>query len=129
MQKAINLLYFISTYVILKNPFPSFVQDGASQFEKSAGKLKNKFWIENMKMIIIGGLIGAIILGVIYWKVYSPPDPYVHQYGAGAPGGAGGGVPRGQVAGGDLGGGSDASASVEAGDKESASLEDDKHGD
>ena len=26
------------------------LQDGASQFEKSAGKLKNKFWMENLKV-------------------------------------------------------------------------------
>ena len=44
------------------------LQDGASQFEKSAGKLKNKFWVENMKMIIIGGIIILLILGLIYWN-------------------------------------------------------------
>ena len=60
------------------------LQDGASQFEKSAGKLKNKFWIENMKMIIIGGLIGMIILGLIYWKFYSTPEPYYPPHGPGS---------------------------------------------
>merc|ERR1712242_321594 len=44
------------------------LQDGASQFEKSAGKLKNKFWVENMKMIVIGGLIVLLILGLVYWN-------------------------------------------------------------
>ena len=44
------------------------LQDGASQFEKSAGKLKNKFWVENMKMIIVGGIIVLLILGFIYWN-------------------------------------------------------------
>ena len=51
------------------------LQDGASQFEKSAGKLKNKFWVENMKMIVIGGLIGLLVLGLIYWKYWSNPEP------------------------------------------------------
>ena len=55
------------------------LQDGASQFEKSAGKLKNKFWMENLKMIIIGGLLGFLILGLIYWNYFanpeSPPPP------------------------------------------------------
>ena len=63
------------------------LQDGASQFEKSAGKLKNKFWIENMKMIIIGGLIGMIILGLIYWKFYSTPEPYYPPHGPVGPDG------------------------------------------
>ena len=56
------------------------LQDGASQFEKSAGKLKNKFWVENMKMIIIGGLIALLVMGLIYWKFYSTPEgPYQGQ--------------------------------------------------
>ena len=58
------------------------LQDGASQFEKSAGKLKNKFWMENLKMIIIGGLLGFLILGLIYWNYFanpeSPPPPPNH---------------------------------------------------
>ena len=52
------------------------LQDGASQFEKSAGKLKNKFWMENMKMIIIGAVVGLILLGLIYWNYFATPDPY-----------------------------------------------------
>ena len=58
------------------------LQDGASQFEKSAGKLKNKFWMENLKMIIIGGLLGLLVLGLIYWNYFanpeSPPPPPNH---------------------------------------------------
>ena len=50
------------------------LQDGASQFEKSAGKLKNKFWMENLKMIIIGGLLGLLILGLIYWNYFANPE-------------------------------------------------------
>ena len=70
------------------------LQDGASQFEKSAGKLKNKFWMENLKMIIIGGLLGLLILGLIYWNYFAnpetppPPPPPNHyplaQHGPGA---------------------------------------------
>ena len=61
------------------------LQDGASQFEKSAGKLKNKFWMENLKMIIIGGLLGLLILGLIYWNYFAnpetpPPPPPPNHY-------------------------------------------------
>ncbi|CAH8435620.1 unnamed protein product [Schistosoma bovis] len=38
------------------------LQAGASQFEASAGKLKNKYWWKNMKMNII---IGAVVLVLI----------------------------------------------------------------
>jgi len=50
------------------------LQDGASQFEKSAGKLKNKFWMENMKMIVIGAVVGLLVLGLIYWKYFGTPE-------------------------------------------------------
>jgi len=51
------------------------LQDGASQFEKSAGKLKNKFWMENLKMIVLGAVIGLFILGLIYWKFFAETEP------------------------------------------------------
>jgi hypothetical protein len=41
------------------------LQEGASQFEKQAGALKNKFWLKNLKMMIIMGVIGLICLLVI----------------------------------------------------------------
>ena len=50
------------------------LQDGASQFEKSAGKLKNKFWMENLKTIVACAVIGLFVLGLIYWKFFSEPD-------------------------------------------------------
>ena len=52
------------------------LQDGASQFEKSAGKLKNKFWMENLKTIVACAVIGLFVLGLIYWKFFSEPDYY-----------------------------------------------------
>jgi vesicle-associated membrane protein 2 len=59
------------------------LQDGASQFEKQAGKLKNKFWLQNMKFIIAGGIVGLILLIMLYFKftgdtqqpMYYPPPP------------------------------------------------------
>jgi predicted negative regulator of RcsB-dependent stress response len=54
------------------------LQDGASQFEKSAGKLKNKFWMENLKSIVAGTVIGLFVLGLIYWKFFSEPDAPPH---------------------------------------------------
>ncbi|KAK9536253.1 hypothetical protein VZT92_006053 [Zoarces viviparus] len=41
------------------------LQAGASQFETSAAKLKNKYWWKNAKMMIIMGVICVIILIVI----------------------------------------------------------------
>lgn len=54
------------------------LQHGASQFEQQAGKLKRKQWWANMKMMIIMGAIGAILLIIIIGKfdlcflMYSP---------------------------------------------------------
>ncbi|KAG8225084.1 hypothetical protein J437_LFUL000063 [Ladona fulva] len=41
------------------------LQQGASQFEQQAGKLKRKYWWKNLKMMLIMGVIGAVILIVI----------------------------------------------------------------
>ena len=39
------------------------LQDGCAQFEKQAAAMKNKFWMENLKMIIAGSVVGLIVLG------------------------------------------------------------------
>lgn len=44
------------------------LQQGASQFEQQAGKLKRKFWLQNLKMMIIMGVIGLVILAIIVAK-------------------------------------------------------------
>ncbi|XP_072035829.1 vesicle-associated membrane protein 3-like isoform X1 [Amphiura filiformis] len=41
------------------------LQQGASQFETNAGKLKRKYWWKNCKMMIILGVIIAVILIII----------------------------------------------------------------
>jgi len=41
------------------------LQQGASQFEQQAGKLKRKMWWKNLKMMIIMGVIGLILLIII----------------------------------------------------------------
>lgn len=41
------------------------LQQGASQFEQQAGKLKRKFWLQNLKMMIIMGVIGLVIVAII----------------------------------------------------------------
>jgi vesicle-associated membrane protein 2 len=46
------------------------LQQGASQFEQQAGKLKRKFWLQNLKMMIIMGVIGLIIVAYIGCKRY-----------------------------------------------------------
>lgn len=62
------------------------LQQGASQFEQQAGKLKRKFWLQNLKMMIIMGVIGLVIVAIIaskfmdntpqgYPQGYLPPPP------------------------------------------------------
>ncbi|KAF8786455.1 Synaptobrevin like protein [Argiope bruennichi] len=46
------------------------LQQGASQFEQQAGKLKRKFWWKNCKMIIIMVIIGVVVVGVIGAYLY-----------------------------------------------------------
>jgi len=98
------------------------LQDGCAQFEKQAAAMKNKFWMENLKMIIASSVVGLIVLGLIYWKFFMndqpqgyppqgyPPQGYPPQQPAPAPvpaepssdaGGAeeGGGEPAGDDAG------------------------------
>lgn len=46
------------------------LEEGASQFEKQAGKLKSKFWWKNCKMIAIMIGIGVVIIVIIVvWAV------------------------------------------------------------
>nr|CAD7394945.1 unnamed protein product [Timema cristinae] len=46
------------------------LHQGASRFEQQAGKLKKKYWWKNIKMMIIMGVIGAVVLIlIIYWIV------------------------------------------------------------
>ncbi|XP_018006511.1 synaptobrevin-1 isoform X2 [Hyalella azteca] len=44
------------------------LQQGAAQFEQQAGALKNKMWWKNMKMMIIMGVIGLVVLIIIAVK-------------------------------------------------------------
>ena len=58
------------------------LQDGCAQFEKQAAAMKNKFWMENLKAMIAAGVVGVIVLGLIYWKFFMmPPQPAYPPYG------------------------------------------------
>uniref|UniRef100_A0A8C7GH68 Vesicle associated membrane protein 1a n=1 Tax=Oncorhynchus kisutch TaxID=8019 RepID=A0A8C7GH68_ONCKI len=46
------------------------LQAGASQFESSAAKLKNKYWWKNLKMMIIMAIMGVICVGVVFCKYH-----------------------------------------------------------
>ncbi|KAL1255244.1 hypothetical protein QQF64_013305 [Cirrhinus molitorella] len=46
------------------------LQAGASQFESSAAKLKNKYWWKNVKMMIMMGIIGVILMGIVFMYFY-----------------------------------------------------------
>ena len=54
------------------------LKDGESQFEKKTNKLKNKFWLQNLKVIIIVGLILIILL---YFKISYDHQPRYFQSG------------------------------------------------
>ncbi|KOX79609.1 Synaptobrevin [Melipona quadrifasciata] len=41
------------------------LQQGATQFEQQAGKLKRRYWWKNLKMMIIIGIICVLILIII----------------------------------------------------------------
>ncbi|CAF3961440.1 unnamed protein product [Rotaria magnacalcarata] len=45
------------------------LQHNAAQFEQQAGKFKRKFWLQNMKMMIIMGIAGTILTIVIIGKI------------------------------------------------------------
>merc|ERR550532_2746818 len=49
------------------------LQDGSAQFEKRAGSLKNKFFMENLKSMIMMGVVGLILLGLVYFMFFKPP--------------------------------------------------------
>lgn len=55
------------------------LQDGAAQFEKQAASMKNKFWMENLKSMIMMGVVGVLVLALLYWKFFmdsGPPPQY-----------------------------------------------------
>ena len=55
------------------------LQDGCAQFEKQAAAMKNKFWLENLKSMIMMGVVAVIVLGLLYWKFMMPqPNPYAN---------------------------------------------------
>lgn len=73
------------------------LQDGSAQFEKQAGALKNKFWLENLKSMIAMGVVAVIVLGLLYWKFAAPapqaPPPQVVYQNPNPPPAATGGEP------------------------------------
>ncbi|XP_065323719.1 vesicle-associated membrane protein 3-like isoform X1 [Gordionus sp. m RMFG-2023] len=51
------------------------LQQGASQFETNAGKLKRKYWWKNCKMMaILAGIIIIIIIIIIVWSTTGNKD-------------------------------------------------------
>lgn len=44
------------------------LQEGGRRFEQQAQKLKRKYWWKNLKMMIILGIIGLVILIIIIGK-------------------------------------------------------------
>ena len=56
------------------------LQDGSAQFEKRAASLKNKFWLENLKSMIAMGVVGLILVGLVYWKFFAQPQQPAYPY-------------------------------------------------
>ena len=48
------------------------MEDGAAQFEKQAGSLKNKYASNNL---IIAAVVGVLVLGGFYWYLFMQPPP------------------------------------------------------
>lgn len=46
------------------------LQQGASQFEQQASRLKRKYWWQNLKMMLIMGIIGIVLLIVIIGEYF-----------------------------------------------------------
>lgn len=56
------------------------LQQGASQFETQAAKLKRKYWWKNMKMWIILGVLGILVGGVFILNKTSQNQPQMPMY-------------------------------------------------
>merc|ERR1711988_723884 len=56
------------------------LQDGCAQFEKQAAAMKNKFWLENLKSMIAMGVVGVLVLGLLYWKFFATPQQPQYAY-------------------------------------------------
>jgi len=86
------------------------LQDGCAQFEKQAAAMKNKFWLENLKAIIGGAVVGLIVLGLLYWKFFMDTGPQYPPPGGYYPPPPPPPPPAGGDAGGADAGGGDAAA-------------------
>merc|ERR1719499_2562162 len=72
------------------------LEDGAAQFEKQAGSLKNKYASNNL---IIAAVVGVLVLGGFYWYLFmQPPPPPPYPYPPPPP------APAAPAAGGDSAG-------------------------
>ena len=54
--------------LLFASNFSDALQMGASQFEQSAGSLKRKMAWQNMKMMILMGVVGTIMAAVVICK-------------------------------------------------------------
>ena len=80
------LFYFISSRLERDSKLSALeeradaLQDGSAQFEKRAASLKNKFWLENLKSMIAMGVVGLILVGLVYWKFFAQPQQPAYPY-------------------------------------------------
>ncbi|XP_045466182.1 synaptobrevin-1-like [Harmonia axyridis] len=50
------------------------LQEGGKRFEQQAQKLKRKYWWKNLKMMIILGVVGLVILIIIIMSIWPNSD-------------------------------------------------------
>lgn len=43
------------------------LQQGASQFEQQATKLKRKYWFKNIKLMILLGVVATVLLSLLFY--------------------------------------------------------------
>ena len=67
------------TQLIAHANVPSIHKRGPGMM-KQAAAMKNKFWLENLKMMVISGIVGVIVLGLLYWKFFMDTAPAPPPY-------------------------------------------------
>ena len=71
-QSNCQLVAGLPKAISVMNERAHALQDNASQFELSTGKLKNAFWMENMKYIILIVLVLVAVVGIALYLIFRP---------------------------------------------------------
>lgn len=94
MRSNVEQVLERDTKICMMDDRADALHQGASQFETQAAKLKNKFWLENMKYMIALGIVVVIVIAV---AVYKYKDTATEMYNSISPGTGGESVPGGDM--------------------------------